>query len=207
MSQQYPPKPSLTGMLPGLTYPSAQLQAHQNTHNPFDRLSPANPSIPLPSSTAANGYSLNVSSFDANTHIPSLGPVLPPRHFQLTPELLRHFGQTLPPPPPPSFPPVPIPNPTFSQFQPPSSFPNNLSPPLPPADNSVYQAPASSFPTNVNKPPPVGNQNREEGELSDGELQEDSPGSTLQTVSQEGTAGQQVLQPTIPRHSHTAEGT
>jgi hypothetical protein len=153
----------------------------------------------------------NKQSFQANAQISTTGhavaaaaaaaaaaapPPLPPPPFQVSPDFFKQFANsTLPPPP---YPPVPIPHLGFTQLPPPP--PNFVATSTPP-NKSVKN---NSLPHQNSQPHLPGPQaapeymqdsyiaSKEEGELSDGELDTSSPdsmadssrpGRTNQTVS------------------------
>jgi hypothetical protein len=145
---------------------------------------------------AGNPQSMNASNFATNAQIPSPGLVMPPIPPHPFPQDLfkQLVNSSLPPPPPPSFPPVPIPNLGFSAYQPPPALPNNFTLPQNLSTGNLAGS-TGNLPENakgsqavLEKPtePIVGS--REEGELSDGELDNDSAAGSSQTAPQEGAA-------------------
>jgi hypothetical protein len=152
---------------------------------------------------AGNPQSMNASNFATNAQIPSPGLVMPPIPPHPFPqELFKQLvNSSLPPPPPPSFPPVPIPNLGFSPYQPPPNLANNFTPPqnhnpgnLTGNTGNLLQNPGGSQPVfETPSEPIVGS--REEGELSDGELEEHSATDSFQTVSQEEAGKKQISSP------------
>ena len=143
--------------------------------------------------SAGNAQSVNASHFATNAQIPSPGlamPPIPPHPFPQ--ELFKQLvNSSLPPPPPPSFPPVPIPNLGFPPYQPPPNLPNNFTPPQN-HNPSNFMGSTSNLLQNLKESQqsfekasePIGG-SREEGELSDGELEEDSAADYSQTASQD----------------------
>ena len=158
------------------------------------------PPVTSPMGVPGSSHSINASNFTANAHIQSPGLVLPPiPPPSFSPELFKQLvNSSLPPPPPPSYPPVPIPNLSFSPYQPSPNVPHNLAPqnynPVHSTDNTGNppQKREKSQAT-FEKPPEPIIASREEGELSDGELEEVSGAEISQTVSQRGAAKLQVF--------------
>lgn len=196
MASRHPPTPSFGGAYSGLSYMPSQLQQNGYTRPPASSpLAAPQPSI------AGTPQFLNASSFETNAQHPSPGLTLPPfPPHSFPPELLKQLvNSSLPPPPPPSFPPVPIPSLGFSPFQARPSLPNNLTPPQNHMGSSMTSDNCSSV-LNTIQPQPTFAQaseeiigSREEGELSDGELEDDLHADRSQTVSQEDAANLQML--------------
>ena len=192
MANRYPPTPSFGGAYPPLPYPS--LPPQQNGHHLFAGRPPITSPMGVPHpASAVNPQSMNASHFAINAQIPSPGSAIPPiPPHQFPQELLKQLvNSSLPPPPPPSFPPVPIPNIGFSTFQPPPNLPNKRTPPQEhnpgnPTGNTgnVLQKQEKAQAASEQPPEPV-MASREEGELSDGELEEHSVADNFQTTSRE----------------------
>lgn len=150
-------------------------------------------------SGAANPQFLNASTFESNSQIASPGLHLPPFHpHNLPPDLLKQLANSgLPPPPPPtSF----LPGLGVPPFQPRPSVPNNFTPLQNHFPNAVANTVnngriALSLPQTqppYTLVPEAITSSREEGELSDGELEDVSAADTSQTVSQDGTTKMQM---------------
>lgn len=192
MANRYPPTPSFGGAYSSLPYPS--LPTQQNGHHLFAGRPPATSPMGAPHpASAVNPQSINASHFAINAQIPSAGsaiPPIPPHQFHQ--ELFKQLvNSSLPPPPPPSFPPVPIPNLGFSAFHPPSNLSNKFSPPHEhnPGNSTgntgnVLQNQERTQPVSE-QPPKAVVASREEGELSDGELEEHSAADSSRTTSRE----------------------
>ena len=195
MANRYPATPSFGGAFPSLPYPS--LRPQQNGHNLFAGRPPVTSPMGTSQPTSGgNPQSINASNFAENAQIPSPGLVMPPIPPHPFPQDLfkQLVNSSLPPPPPPSFPPVPIPNLGFSAYQPPPALPNNFTLPQNLSTGNLAGS-TGNLPENakgsqavLEKPtePIVGS--REEGELSDGELDNDSAAGSSQTAPQEGAA-------------------
>ena len=185
MANRYPATPSFGGAFPSLPYSSLQ----QDGHNLFA----GRPSVASPMRAAGNPQFMNASNYATNAQIPSPGLVMPPH--PLPPELFRQLvNSSLPPPPPPSLPPVPIPNLGFSPYQPPPRLPHNFTPPqnhnpsnLTSNNGNLLQNPEELQPIFENPSEAVIG-NREEGELSDGELEDNSAAHSSEIVLQEEAA-------------------
>ena len=194
MANRYPPTPSFGGAFPSLPY--ASLPEH-NARNIFAGV----PLATSPMGGAGNPQSMNAANFAANAQIQSPGlvmPPIPPPPFSQ--ELFNQLvNSSLPPPPPPSYPPVPIPKLSFSPYRPPPNLPPNFAPPHVYNPPNVTNNTGNSFqkpeePQAVFENPPeliVGS--REEGELSDGELEDESAADNSQTVSQGEAAKAQLF--------------
>lgn len=175
----YPPTPSFGGPFnfapqwPS-TAPNVPSPIPHNPHEP-DK-APAAP--PPPPSTLQPFLGTNVSNFNLNTQIPRFvgnGVNIPPPPF---PFLSQFPNSTLPPPP---FPPVPIPQIGFPSILPPTIEPQHQAE-TPIASTSVPSQnaiPIESQIQNFDASPDtsVEDLDREEGELSDRELEEKSPTS------------------------------
>lgn len=202
MASRYPPTPSFGGAYPSLQYPS--LPTQQNGHHLFAGRPPVTSPMggPHPAATV-NSQSMNASHFAINAQIPSPGSVIPPIHpHQFPQELLKQLvNSSLPPPPPPSFPPVPIPNIGFSTFQPPPNLSNKFTPlqehnPGNPTDDigNVLQSQKRTQPVSEQPPDPI-MASREEGELSDDELEEHPHAESPQIMSREQAAKMETQGP------------
>jgi hypothetical protein len=198
MANRYPPTPSFGGAFPSLPYPS--LPAQQNGHHLFAGRPPVTSPMGMPQPTSAgNPQSMNASHFAINAQIPSPGAVMPPVPHPFPQELFKQLvHSSLPPPPPPSFPPMPIPNLGFSTYQPPPSLPNNFTtthnhnPGNPTGNTSnMFQNQERTQPVFEQLSQPIIG-SREEGELSDGELEEHSAADSSQTVSRAQAAKMQI---------------
>lgn len=142
-------------------------------------------STPTNPSPAMNNHNFRANAAISNTNTPHpIPPSIPPPPFHVTPDLFRQFAHSSLPPPP--HPPVPIPHLGFPHFPPPP--PNFAVAPTPSNDHQAnysnqYQQHQVSVPS-----PPVVSQptqiadigTREEGELSDGELDESPPESMIE---------------------------
>jgi hypothetical protein len=190
MANRYPPTPSFGGAFTSLPYSS--LPPQQNGHNLFAGRPPVTSPMGALQS-AGNAQPMNASHFASNAQIPSPGLAMPPVPPQPFPQefFKQLVNSSLPPPPPPSFPPVPIPNLGFPPYQPPPNLPNNFTPPqnhnpgnFMGSTSSLLQNQKESQPSFEKPSEPVGG-SREEGELSDGELEEDSAADSSQTASQD----------------------
>ena len=184
----------------GGAYPATQ---YQNPHLPRNgsaysnrpsTISTHGPQAP----TTNNAQYLNNSNFSTNAQISSPGLPLtnvPPPPFPFDPALLKQLAHsTLPPPPPPTYPPVPIPNLSFSPFQNPQPASQTFSPGSTQTSGirPTLHNDAASYTQNIHQPAPqlVAPSivpTLEEGELSEGEL-DNSAASSSHTLSNEGTA-------------------
>ncbi len=178
----HPPTPSFAGAYTSYDFADAGSQ-----HGGLQKLSRGELQ-PLPK---GGGYSVptatypapgvNRQHFLANATISSAAhaapPHLPPPPFQVSPDFFKQFANSSLPPPP--YPPVPIPHLGFSQFPPPP--PNFVATSTPPNTflTSSSHAQQSNLPPLPSTTSPEYQQNtygvgREEGELSDGELETSS---------------------------------
>jgi hypothetical protein len=191
MSNTYPPTPSVGGAYSGYNYADAGLR-----HGGLQTLSRAE----LPPAQSGAGFSATISThassalnnhnFLANATVSNTTPHAVPSHippppppFHVSSDLFKQFANSSLPPPP--YPPVPIPHLGFPQFPPPpphfaatSTPPNNFL-----AVSSLSQQP-NPLPLHSPHAPPEYHQNtvtvaREEGELSDGELDTSSAESMV----------------------------
>ena len=194
-NHRYPATPSFGGAFPGGSFSSPQMQ--RNGYSVSAERPPSTFALALQLSTTANPQYLNTSNFDTNNQIPSPAASLPPLPSRaFPPELLKHLvNSTLPPPPPPTLPPVPIPNLGFSPYHPPAPLPSDFA--LQPyqasksTENHNSVNPAYTDQHSVFEPRTetisAGIAAREEGELSDGELEDGSAAGTSPTASREGS--------------------
>ena len=178
----------------GGPYPATQYQNPQRNGSAYSKRPPMT-STQAP--TTNNAQYLNNSNFSTNAQISSPGLPLtgvPPPPFPFDPALLKQLAHsTLPPPPPPTYPPLPILNLSFSPFQNPQPTSQTFSPGF--TQTSATQPElhndAASYTQNIHQPvpqlvaPPIV-PTLEEGELSEGELN-DSAASSSHTLSNEGT--------------------
>jgi hypothetical protein len=180
MSNPYPPTPSFGGSY--FRYPdNLTMPQDGRSHGVLGAAPPLqqgwNNSIPTPTNAAP---AMNTQSFQANAmfpnHTPSVPPSIPPPPppFQVAPEFFKQFSSsTLPPPP---YPPVPIPHVGFPHFPPPPpNFAATSTPPSNTITNTLQPHQRATPP--ISSIPPAGDYSqtsntvpREEGELSDGEL-------------------------------------
>jgi hypothetical protein len=192
MANRYPPTPSFGGVFPSLPYSS--LPSQQNGHYLFsDRPPVTSPmSAPQPAS-AGNPQALNASHYAINAQIPSPVAVMPPTPAHpFSQELFKQLvNSSLPPPPPPSFPPVPIPNLGFSAYQPPPTLQNNFTPTQNHSPDNVIDNSGNPLHCQKGSQPAFEKPSepiiisREEGELSDGELEEQSAAESSRTIPRE----------------------
>jgi hypothetical protein len=187
MSNPYPPTPSFAGAYPGYPFTTAALR--DAGFQPLSGGPPvANQSFGYPASTPPSNPTpaVNAQNFHANAAISHSGhpvpPHVPPPPFHVSPAFLKQFANSSIPPPP--YPPVPIPHIGFPQFPPP---PPNFAATSTPFNNFVTSDTPSHPPIQPHIPSPQAIPeylqpsyiaSREEGELSDGELDESSPAST-----------------------------
>ena len=111
-------------------YSATQSYAGQQSFYPpyqpnlFQQSVPTPPGLPQPPPLPAQSMatyqpspSSNTARFDANSQARPPAPPFPFPPNTFTPDILKQFANAgLPPPPPPSMPPVPLPNPAYSQF-------------------------------------------------------------------------------------------
>jgi hypothetical protein len=190
MANPFPPRPSIGGAYSGYNYADASLR-----HGVLQTLSRAE----LPPAQSGAGYSTTISphqssavnnhNFMANATGPSQ---IPPPPFHVSSDIFKHFASSSLPPPP--YPPVPIPHLGFPQFPPPpphfaatSTPPNNF-----PTVSSLSQQ-SNPLPLHHDPAPPEYHPNtlataREEGELSDGELDASSAKSMIVPTQPGGKA-------------------
>ena len=179
MSNPHPATPSFGGAYTGYNFADAGSQ-----HGGLQTLSRGD----LPPHQNGGGYSVptptfptpgvNNQNFLANATILSAAhptpPHLPPPPFQVSADLFKQFANSSLPPPP--YPPVPIPHLGLSQFPPPQpNFAATSTPPNTFLTNSSHTQQYNPPPLPSTQPSPNYQQNthvvsREEGELSDGEL-------------------------------------
>ena len=172
------------------------------------------PPVTSPMGAAGNSRFVNAANFAANARIQSPGlamPPIPPPPFSQ--ELFKQLvNSSLPPPPPPSYPPVPIPKLSFSPYQPPPILPPNFAPPHVynppnPAINTGNSSQKPEEPQAVfENPPEITVGSREEGELSDGELEDESAADNSQIVSQGEAAKGQLFPDTTGYSSLETQG-
>lgn len=189
MSNHYPPTPSFGGAYTGHSFSDAALR-DSGVRTLSAGGGPPAPQhngnyTPPTSSTPA----LNNQSFQANAAIlnttHTIPPPIPPPPFHVSPDFFRQFTNSALPPPP--YPPVPIPHLGFPQFPAPPPNGAAISTPL---DNTLTN---TSFPSQqslqIQPDPQVAPEYqqsshtfiaKEEGELSDGELDESSPESLVE---------------------------
>jgi hypothetical protein len=203
MSNPYPPTPSYGGAYNGYPYSDPRLREGGLQTLPGGGLPPPPPNggsyhVPL---SANPSPAVNHQNFHANantnatisttlhphpSHIPP-----PPPPFHVSPEFFKQFSNSNLPPPP--YPPVPIPHLGFNQFPPaPSNFATTSTPPSNTVTNtSVPHQQNPSFPptnhTQLEYQQDSYTVNREEGELSDGELDESSPEPMIEPSRSLGT--------------------
>lgn len=214
MANPYPPTPSFGGGYTAYPFSDAGLR-----DGGFRTLPAEGPPAPqykgsntAPTSTNPTP-AMNNRSFQTNAAISNVAhavppPILPPP-FHVSPELFKQFANsTLPPPP---YPPVPIPPLGFPQFPPStphfaasSTPPNNhltsnsLSHQKPPPPlHSLHSAPAHQQDSFI--------VSREEGELSDGELNETSSESIVEASRTSGLG--QIVSSVMPLENNSNQET
>lgn len=185
MSNPYPATPSFGGFYSGYPFIEAGVRDGQSISGqggaPVSQHIGTHTTQPTVNSTT----SLNNGNFQANAAISNSShpfpPPIPPPPFHISPEIFKQFANSALPPPP--YPPVPIPNLGYSQLPPP--LPNFNATSTPPTDtrtNGALKAQQDQPVLNGHQPEPEYQRGplvsaREEGELSDGELDEGFPDS------------------------------
>ena len=213
MSNRYPPTPSFGGAHTGYTSADAALR----DGGPSTRSAGGGPPAPqhrgshTASSPTDPRPAMNIQRFQANATISNtahaIPPPIPPPPFQVPPHFFNQFpNSTLPPPP---YPPVPIAHLGFAHFPPP---PPNVAatstpPTVPLRNSSLHQtSPPPSHTSHAAPPRPQVSHTstREEGELSDGELDECSPESMIErgrpVRTDQPTSSVMPMEITSPNH-------
>jgi len=202
MSNPFPPRSSIGGAYSGYNYADAGLRHGGLQTLSRAELPPAHSGAgysttisPHPSS-ALNNHNFMANATGSNTTAHAGSPQIPPPPFHVSSDLFKHFASSSLPPPP--YPPVPIPHLGFPQFPPPpphfaatSTPPNNF------LMGSSLSQQSNPLPLHIPPAPPEYHQNtltiaREEGELSDGELDASSAKSVI-VPTQPGSKAQSRL--------------
>jgi hypothetical protein len=206
MSNPYPPTPSF-----GAPYAGYQFNPTGSQYGGLETLSGGGPPAPqrrgshmAPTPTRTNPTpTMNHQIFHTNATVSDTAhpapPPIPPPPFEVSPDFFKQFANSSLPPPP--YPPVPIPHIGFSPFPPPPIFAT--------ASTSPHNTlPNSSHPYQQSQPtlhtPPVAPEHlqhspkiaREEGELSDGELERSSAQSVVESNHPVDT--DQMVSSTVP---------